>query len=170
MADELPDTTPEESFWWVLEKRGLRFTQEQKTAYYADLLREVKEEADSRNDEVFARVLAALATKRGPRKSQEFVPSDNYRLCRWGGREYRLNKTQAAMVEALHKDWLQCGVGVSVEKLFDKAGLKRDEKRLEHVFRNKKAGKWVTHPAWRDGLIQHVHGGTYRLGVQEHAD
>ena len=71
------------------------------------------------------------------------------------------------MIAALHLDTQQGGAGLSAAKLFQAAGLDRDDKRLEHVFRNKKEGRWVSHPAWVDGLIQHVHGGTYRLNIEE---
>lgn len=144
--------------WW-LEKQGLCL---------GDIRREAEAEADRRTFDVVKGVMKGLDQE--DEKALEvitegmaFTHSDNYQVCRWRGCEYRLNLSQAAMIKCLHQARLDGVPGCTAKNLFAAAGLARDDERLVHVFRNKKNGKWVRHPAWVDRMIEHVHGGTYRL-------
>jgi hypothetical protein len=102
------------------------------------------------------------------RPIEEFVPSDNYRRCRWRDRpEYEFNGSQAAMIKALHEDFLRGGTGLSDMKLFAVTKLRRRQKRAEHVFRSFKNGVWVTHPALTDGFLIHE-SGVWWLNLEKH--
>jgi hypothetical protein len=102
--------------------------------------------------------------------TEEFAPSDDFRFCRINGVEYTFTASQAAMIRALYDDYRKRRVGVSRKALFEAAGLRRDEQRVDHVFRMNRDNRWVTHPAWKAGLIESVGGGVYRLRLKKNTD
>lgn len=102
-----------------------------------------------------------------PDTRAEFEHSADFRICKWWGKVFSFNRSQARMVKCLYESLVRGEVGVPVSQLFTTADLRRDDQRLEHVFRNKREGDWEPHPAWAEGLIQHVGGKVYRLNLQE---
>lgn len=100
-------------------------------------------------------------------RTGRFAHSPDFRTCSWAGREYAFNASEAAIVRALFEDFVRGGPGLARRELLAAAGLRRDEERVDHVFRHEAAGRCVMHPAWRDGLIRCVGRGRYRLGLSE---
>lgn len=97
-----------------------------------------------------------------------FKHTSDFRACQWPGDDtvYTFNEAQAAVIRALYEDHLRGGVGLTVTELFVAADRKRLEPRLDHLFRDKRLGKMVPHPAWTKRLIISVGGGVYKLNLQ----
>jgi hypothetical protein len=87
----------------------------------------------------------------------ELIPDEDYRAVRLRNLTYTFSIMQAKMVKALH-DALKAGrPGVSVERLFSVADSDRDDKRVQHVFRDT--------PALADGLLRKLAGGMWTLDL-----
>lgn len=95
--------------------------------------------------------------------ANDFTHSDDFASVRWGDRDFVFaTPQQRAVVQALWEAMLNGTPVVGLGMLAEAAGSAAGHFKMAHVFRNKKDGEYVRHPAL-GSMIREARKGCYRL-------
>lgn len=85
-------------------------------------------------------------TEQANEQDNQVTHADDFRSVRWFGNPYTFTETQAACIKVLIDYWRREKLPCKQETVIDKVDT--NEIYLQKVFRNKKDGKKIKHPAW----------------------